>query len=100
MVDLQIQQSDIGLVVRFLRERWSDRLGRHYSDTDLIVVVSNAFEQALIADYEIYRRLDEREQIQFLETLRTSIYSGQLLSEADLQQHAVVAGAAPQLGLF
>lgn len=113
-VSMDIHHNDLGCVVRFLRQQYSERLGRSFPSTDLITVVKAPYEDDLKADFEIYRRLPQAAQMQFIDRLRMTPYTGRVLSEADLPVAAKPepdpdsdpdsdpepAGARPQMALF
>lgn len=83
-VDMQITESDVGAVVRFLRSRWSDLLQRHYMDTELIIIVPIEHVAALQEDFAIYRQLETPAQVSLLNCLRQQRYVGRMLTRPDL----------------
>lgn len=88
MVELQIHESDIGLVVRLLTRVYSASLQRDYLRTDLITVVKAEYEAALRADFDIYRHFDESERLKWIEYLKMNAYVGRMFSESDIPASA------------
>jgi hypothetical protein len=104
MVDIQFTESEVGLVVRFQRERWSALLGRNFMMTDLITVIRPELEADLRADFELYRSLDEPSQMAFVAHLYGACYTGRLLEKptlpAEAMQENTVAEDVVQPSLF
>ena len=89
MVDIELTPETIGVVVRFKRQAWSTLLKRHYMLTDLIIVIGEAYKADLLADFHIYREMEDVRQTQFIGQLRLSHYTGRMLSQDDVQPDAV-----------
>lgn len=74
-VDLKITRSDRALVVRFQRLQWSSLLQRDFQRTDLVFAVPPEQEQAVRADFEFYRHLDDAAQRRWLRRLNSARYA-------------------------
>lgn len=100
VADIQITASDIGKIVRFQRQRWSDRLQRHFMNTDLIIVIGQDYEADLMDDIAIYRTLNEEAQNAFLTQLAGTRYAGRMLPEPTPLAGAIEASSGQQFALF
>lgn len=79
---LKISRSNGALVVRFQRRQWSALLNREYDMTDLVFSIRPEHEDALRADFHIYRHLDLVAQRSWIRRLTAYRYVGrQLLPE-------------------
>lgn len=82
---LQISKSNRALIVRFQRKQWSALLNREYDMTDLIFSIRPEHEEALRADFDVYRHLDLVARRTWIRRLTAYRYVGrQLLPETGL----------------
>lgn len=95
MVNIEINATDIGLVVRFTRRTWGGFFKWYASRLDAIIVVAPQFEEDVLADFAIYRQLSEAAQAAYIKAILTTRYSGRLLSVTDLEDTATAMASLP-----
>lgn len=71
-------------VLRMLRETWSDAHTQNYMACELILLIRAEHLADFQRDFAVYEKLPEPQQRQFLEQLRTTMYTGRALSDADI----------------